>query len=655
VVGIEADDVAHHLMDGHLSGGPALQRLLDTCPLPAALSETELAGRVLGMNRTLLQLLEYDAAELPSLEALLARSVSSATGADAAQRWWRSAGERGTPVEPFDMQVQRRDGSRCWLRVSATVSGARALLVFADVTALKETEAALRESEEKLRLAVAATRLGLWQWDIQSDVIEWDDTMLEIWGITRAQLPHARAAFMQSLHPEDAEKVTQAIQVGLATGYYPPIEHRLVRPDGSVRHVSGRAVITRAADGTPAKFIGSARDITEERELESRRQATQRLESIGQLSAGVAHNFNNLLMGIIPNLDLALSSAPPEMTQVLDAARAAALRAAELVGQLTTFAGRAPAASRRVTEARQLVERALATCRLTAERSMALVARYPEQSSFVSVDAVRLEQALREVLLNARDAVADPVVQAPALEISVDILDAGAHELSYLGLRDDRSYVRIRIGDNGSGMSGQVQSRIFEPFFTTKAPGRGTGLGLSTALAIVREHEGAIDCTSTPGVGSLLSLFLPMVAAEAPLVTPAPDTAARAAGREVILVVDDEAPVREVVRRLLNREGYVTHVAEGGAEALEALNDPELRRGVALVILDMAMPGMSGQQALRELRVLLPETPIVFLTGYAVDTPTEADGFIRKPVTAGKLAEAVREILSRRRPGALCN
>ena len=649
----------------------ALQGFVDACPLPAALTETHVSGRVLGMNRALAQLLEHDEAELPCLEALWTRSASAAGDVDGVQRWWRSAVEAGASAEPFDLQLRRRDGSACWLRVSTSFWGARALLVFAErsvpppgpdaalvesnqLTALKQTERALRESEEKLRLAVAATRLGLWQWDIQSDAVEWDDTMLEIWGLARTQLPRARAAYMESLHPEDAEKVTHAIQVGLATGSYPPIEHRIIRPDGSVRHVSGRAVITHSADGSPAKFIGSARDVTEERELETRRQAAQRLESIGQLSAGVAHNFNNLLMGIIPNLDLALSNVPPETVPLLDAARAAAMRAAELVDQLTTFAGRAPVAPRRVMEARQLVEPALAACRLTLERPVDVVAHYPERGPFVSVDAVRFEQAVREVLLNARDAVADSVVTAPALEVSVDSVDPGAPELEYLGLQRDRRYARIRVGDNGSGMSVQVQSRIFEPFFTTKAPGRGTGLGLSTALAIVREHGGAIDCASTPGVGSVLSLFLPLVSAEVPVAPDASDARVRAGG-EAILVVDDEAPVREVVRRLLNREGYVTHVAEGGAEALEALHDPELRRRVALVLLDMAMPGMSGQRALRELRVILPETPIVFLTGYAIDTPAEADGFIRKPVTAGELAKAVREILQRPRRGVLCN
>jgi CheY-like chemotaxis protein len=179
-------------------------------------------------------------------------------------------------------------------------------------------------------------------------------------------------------------------------------------------------------------------------------------------------------------------------------------------------------------------------------------------------------------------------------------------------------------------MTASVRGRIFEPFFSTKAPGHGTGLGLSTAIAIVREHEGAIDCASMQGAGSTFGVFLPEAAPEARArVVAAPR--APVAAREAILVVDDEAAVRDV--------------ASCADDALQSLADTELRRSIALVILDMSMPGMSGQQALGELRQLLPDTPIVFFTGYTIDAPEGADGFIRKPITAAKLAQAVREVL----------
>ena len=621
-----------------------LQQIMDTSP--GMIFVKEASGRLRFVNRYAAEYYGVRSEQMlrrttPEVHA----TAAEAERFDADDQEVRSTGK----MLVRDELNTAHDGQKHWFRTLKvpfvrTDGTVDVLGLAADITPLKETEAALRNSEEKLRLAVVATRLGLWQWDIQNDSIEWDDTMLEIWGLTRDSLPQERSAYMELIHPEDAEKMGQAIQTALATGRYPPMEHRVVRPDGSIRHVAAQALITRAPDGSLAKLMGSARDVTEERELEARRQAAQRLESIGQLSAGVAHNFNNLLMGIIPNLDLALPGASPWVAELLQAAREAALRAAELVGQMTTFAGRAQGGPRRAEDARELVERALAMCRGTFDRSIELVARYPERSHFVSVDATRFEQVLLNVLINARDAVADPAIRAPALRITLDTVAKGESELARLGLRGDRDYVRIRISDNGIGMTASVRGRIFEPFFSTKAPGHGTGLGLSTAIAIVREHEGAIDCASMQGAGSTFGVFLPEAAPEARArVVAAPR--APVAAREAILVVDDEAAVREVVHRLLTREGYVTHVASCADDALQSLADTELRRSIALVILDMSMPGMSGQQALGELRQLLPDTPIVFFTGYTIDAPEGADGFIRKPITAAKLAQAVREVL----------
>ena len=508
-------------------------------------------------------------------------------------------------------------------------------VIASDITASRAAETALRESDEKLRLTVAATGMGLWEWDIKRNVVKWDDAMHVVWGVTKETVPHDYLTYMARIHPDDRESVAAMISKTLETGDYPGVEHRIVRPDGTIRSLMAKGTVTRAADGSFAKIIGGCLDVTDRRENEERQRQSQRLEAVGQLSAGIAHNFNNLLMAILPNLELAMIGATADTRELLESARDASHRAAELVRQLMTLAGRQQPGPRRTEDIRLVVERTLDICRRAFDRRIAITVVYPDEPTIVSHDATQLEQALLNILINARDALMEANIDVPTVQIEVSRISGSAKEIRDQRLAWLGDGVCVRIGDNGPGMSESVRRHIYEPFFTTKDVGKGTGLGLATTLTIVKEHGGGIDCVSGLGRGTSFAIYLPSGDAPTSKVLGAEPSMTPDETTKAILVVDDEDAVRHSVTRMLERAGYKVHAAKGGLEALELLSDSAILREVTLVLLDVSMPGMPGTAVRREIRAIAPHLPVAYFTGYALDPP-------KTPTASSKSPSATR-------------
>jgi PAS domain S-box-containing protein len=551
---------------------------------------------------------------------------------------------RETQLLDYDVLVEGRPRAR--ESSIRAISDTEAVWVSRDVTRQRDAARKVRENDVKLRVALTAARMGTFEWDIKRDHFEWDDTLCEIYGVTQETMPRGRVAFRSFVHPEDQDRVRTLADSAVSTGEYRAVEFRIQRRDGTIRWVAARGALTRAEDGSPAKIVGGILDVTPERTLDEQRRTSQRLAAIGQLAAGIAHNFNNMLMGILPNIELALPEASPGAAELLRGAQESAMRAAEMVRQLVTFAGQTRPAVRRVEDVTALVLRSLQICRRTFDRSIELPYVLPDQPHTVLAEPATLEQALLNILINARDAVIDSRVVAPVVRVHVDRVSAGAAEISECDLAPGREYVRVRVWDNGPGMDEATRSRIFEPFFTTKDLGRGTGLGLSTTMSIVREHGGAIACTSRPGAGTTFSVYLPH-AAEGVTEVAAPPPGTAQGGSETILVVDDERAIRAVVHRILTRHGYDVRLAAGGAQAIEQLGDAETREKVALVLLDMSMPAMPGSDVRRLLRELIPTARVAYFTGYSSHPQDDVDGVIEKPIASETLLRRVREILDR--------
>jgi PAS domain S-box-containing protein len=422
------------------------------------------------------------------------------------------------------------------------------------------------------------------------------------------------------------------------------------RHEDWLRYPDGRRMLVEMlltpllGDGREVRgWIGIGRDLTERKRMEDQLRQAGKMEAIGQLAGGVAHDFNNLLTIILGNLSLALNLVPEG-----DAARGlmafseqAATRAAQLTSQLLGFARRTTLHVESI-DLNKAVTETVALLRHTIDPRIAIDTRGGADLWAVEVDPGQMNQVLVNLCLNARDAMPD----GGRLRIETEncTFDDAVRRMN-LEARPGE-YVRLRVSDTGVGMDAETRARIFEPFFTTKGLGQGTGLGLAMVFGIVRSHGGWIDCYSEVGQGTRFDVYLPRsraAAAAAVVLPPRP-----AGGRETVLVVDDEPMIRNLARTVLASYGYQTLQAEDGQEAVEIFEREH--EGVDLVLMDLTMPRLSGQDAFQEMRRIDPRVRVLFASGYSsehVAVPNQQGvlGFISKPYRPHELAAAVRAAL----------
>lgn len=416
------------------------------------------------------------------------------------------------------------------------------------------------------------------------------------------------------------------------------------RKDGSRFWGSGLLVSLRRGAALRG-YVKIVRDYTDRRRLDEAVREVQKLESIGVLAAGVAHDFNNVLTAILGNLSLARSArANARLEQVdslLEEAERASRRAADLVKQLLNYAGKGRREVRSLDIAR-VISDTVDIVRASVSPKIRLELDAPP-SLRIHADPGQVQQLILNLVLNAAEAIGD---RAGRVHIQVCVRDFAEAELRsrYLGFPlPPRPYTEIVVRDDGEGMDEARVKQIFDPFFTTKFLGRG--LGLAAALGIVRSHGGGIAVDSAPGRGSTFTVILP---AEEDLGGPhtvAEAVAEVARGEGLVMVVDDEAAVRSLVQRSLESLGYTVLLAEHGKQALDVLErsiDP-----ISLVLLDLAMPVMDGVETAARLQQRWPKLPIIVMSGLADEDAlrhlgnVRVSGFVPKPFTAEQLAQAV--------------
>ncbi len=586
-----------------------------------------------------------------AVESLIPRQIR---GEHAGMRASFMVGERPTRMgHGRELAALRSDGTVFPVEVGisriSALGGPLVLATVHDISARKAREEALRTSEERFLQLVGNIREVFWLVDPAGARLVYLSPVSEsLFGRSPEELMASPDGLLDAVHPDDRERVSRCFS---ADGIEDcEVEYRAVRPDGEVRWVRGHAYPVRDATGRLIRVAGVAEDVTERRQLEARLRQTQKMESVGLLAGGVAHDFNNWLTVIAGNSDALLSELADHdpLRELVHEIRQAGERAATLTRQLLAFS-RQQVMEPRVIDLGAVVTDTERMLRRLLGEQVTLVTSVAPSLRCVVADAGLMGQVLLNLSLNARDAMpAGGMLSIDLRDVTLDEEHARVNP----SIKPGR-FVRITVSDSGVGMSPEVRARLFEPFFTTKGPGKGTGLGLAVVHGIVTQSGGHIDVRSEPDAGATFEVFLPAVDARAPVERVAL-TPKSLNGHESVLLVEDEDTVRRVAYRALVARGYDVLQASGAEEAMELL---EARGGtVDALVTDVVMPRIGGRELAEMVTRRCPSVRVLFTSGYAADAVVrhgvlQAEvAFLQKPYTSQSLVAKVREVLDRDAP-----
>ena len=696
----------------------------------------------------------YDETSQALMQEKVALAVSSGQSQDYDLVVIRPGGER---VHVHAMAVPSQDES-------CRVSGLHGTIQ--NITARKQAETSLKESEQRLELATASAHIGIWDWDVVKNKMVWDQQMYAHYGISVAAFSDAYDAWQKGLHPDDRERAEVEIKAALAGSIGLNSEFRIRRPDGQVRHLEAHGLVRRAEDGSPTRMIGvnwditerksneerireqaalidaasdaiivrdleyritfwsqgaqriygwtspeakgrlfpellqadleifsradraireagewkgeiqkrtskgelltldcrwtlmwddlgTARsilsidtDITDRKKLEQQFLRAQRMESIGTLAGGIAHDLNNVFAPILMSVDLLAMSCPdPESKGMLSILRTSAQHGAEMVRQVLSFA-RGVEGRRMEVQVAHLVIDIQKIVHDTFLKNIQIQTNVPRNLWTLIGDPTQLHQVLLNLCVNARDAMPN----GGSLIITAENRTLDEQYVAQNPEATAGPHVFLQVEDTGTGIPREIIEKIFDPFFTTKGVGKGTGLGLSTSLAIIKSHGGFLRVYSEPDRGSKFQFYLPALSGASPETSARKENEMPRGKGEMILVVDDEASLRQITQQTLLAFGYRVLLACDGADAIAIF----ARQGadIAAVLTDMTMPVMDGPATIQVLLKMNPMMPIIAASGLSASpqiakaTSLGVKHFLSKPYTADTLLKKLREALA---------
>ncbi len=520
------------------------------------------------------------------------------------------------------------------------------LSILVDVTERNQALETLRESEQRFRQMAESIDEVFWMTDTAKNEMLYISPGYErIWNRRCEELYAAPQTWIEAIVPEDRARVQAAAVARQTTGDYRE-EYRIVRPDGTMRWILDRAFPVKDAGGKVYRVVGVAEDITERKKLEEQFLHAQRMEAIGTLAGGMAHDLNNILAPVLMVAGLLKAKlASPQDQHILSMVESSAQRGAGIVRQLLMFS-RGVAGERIPVQWRHLIKEMAGIMRETFPREITIHAEPANNLWPVVGDATQLHQVLMNLCVNARDAMTHGgllIVKAENLTLTAE--ESLVHPKARAG-----RYVVLSVEDTGQGIPAEILGKIFDPFFTTKGIGKGTGLGLSTVIGIVNSHDGFVTVHSEPGKGTVFKVHLP--ATESAGTSQAEGREASDAGHgELILIVDDELPVSEATSLMLQQHNYKGLTASNGKEAVALFLEHQDR--VKLVITDIMMPVMGGLALIRALRAIAPGFAIIATTGLDQEGKAaelkelDVTEVLLKPCAPNDLLAAVRRELDR--------
>ncbi|MFN7948090.1 MAG: PAS domain S-box protein [Blastocatellia bacterium] len=512
-------------------------------------------------------------------------------------------------------------------------------VILRDITERKRAEERLLEQAAMLNLAKDAIIVR----DPQGRVIFWNQGAERMYGWAAEEAVGQDVRLMQ--FPASVSEFEKANRAVIEQGTWSGELQQLAR-DGRKLMAECNWTLIRDASGQPKSILAINTDITEKKKLEAQFLRAQRMESIGTLAGGIAHDLNNVLSPMLMAVQMLQLKVTDEQGQrMLDLLRTNAERGGEMVRQVLSFA-RGIGGERAAMQSRHLIREIVKILKETFPKSIEISFRLGEDLAMVNGDTTQLHQVLMNLCINARDAMPDG--GRLTIEAENKVIDETYAQM-ILDARPGR-FVMITVTDTGTGIPTEHLDRIFDPFFTTKEVGKGTGLGLSTVLGIIKGHGGFINVYSEPGKGTQFRIYLP--ALEIPQLAPSESgNPALPAGRgETILVVDDELAIREITSSTLEAFNYRVLTANDGAEAIALY--AQHRNEIRVVLTDMMMPFMDGPALIRALRKINPEVRIIASSGLTENgkaaeiTQSGVRTFLAKPYSADKLLKALAEVLS---------
>ena len=543
-----------------------------------------------------------------------------------------------------------KDGSVKWLswRVNYSKDDKIAYATARDITDNKKAGEALRESENRLRFALEGTNDGLWDVQMKTGTTYLSPRGCEILGYQLDEACEVATVWADLVHPDDLPLTNERLREHLE-GRTPifEVEQRLRMKSGDWKWVLARGkVVSRDEAGVPLRMTGTHTDLTEQRKLQEQLSQAQKMEAVGRLAGGVAHDFNNMLNVILGHAALALTKEAnsPVLREHLEQIQKAAVRSADIVSQLLAFA-RKQTITPRVLDLNESVATMLKMLRRLIGEGIELVWLPAKELWPVRMDPSQIDQILTNLCVNARDAVSG--AGRISIGTSNKIFDTAfcsGHKGFVPG-----EYVLLTMSDDGCGMNKETLSMIFEPFFTTKGVGEGTGLGLAMVYGIVKQNAGFIDVYSEPGQGTIFNIYLPRhLGKEEQLRLENPVEPADR-GHETVLLVEDEPALLELGIQMLEMQGYRVLAAATPGEAVK-LAEEHLGE-IHLLLTDVVMPEMNGRELAKKLLALYPGLKRLFMSGYTADVIAhhgvidEEVKFIQKPFSLDALAAKVREAL----------
>ena len=520
-----------------------------------------------------------------------------------------------------------------------------------DITERKCAEEALKMSQALLDKAQRLTHFGGWEMSLAELTLNCSDEIFRIFGVPIRDSQPDLPEFFRMVHPDDKPMVLEHYRESVETGKFRSYEYRIVRPDGSVRWVHSTGEADLNEEGVPVQIIGTLHDITdrkreqeEKEKLETQLVQAQKMESIGRLAGGVAHDFNNMLSVILGCTELIKARAVLDgpVSGYLQEITKAANRSRDITRQLLAFSRKQIIAPKTLKLNEHIHETRKILSRMIGE-DLHLSFQPGKDLWTIKLDPFQLDQILMNLIVNARDAMPDG--GTATIKTANVIIDTNSLEKHYFLTPGE--YVVLEITDEGSGMDQETLRHMFEPFFTTKKLGQGTGLGLATVYGIVKQNNGFINAYSEPGEGTCFRVYFPRATGEE--IAPAPEEAQGLEGSETVLVVEDSKPVCELIAGILKEIGFTVLVAETPAEALalcEKLDIP-----IDILVTDVIMPNMNGVELGNKVAAMRPGIKILFMSGYPEDFIAHRGvlkkevHFIQKPFSMKDIADKIREIM----------